>query len=1256
MTKRIIGAGGGGGGCFTAETLVAVPGGQARIDEIVVGSSVLSFDDKGEIHSAKVLKVHKHENERVVRYALWGGEFLDATPNHWVLNQYNAFVEIGTLEADDCVVDSLNQLRPILHRDELGNHTVYNLTVEGRHTFIANGVRVHNAGLGSRIIGAGGGGGGGGKGGGGGGGGTSRTPTEADDSLQSVQFASVLDLLSEGEIDGIEDGNKGIFLDGTPVESSGGSNNFTGFSVTTRNGTQAQSYISAVGGTQSEKSVGVEILKSTAVTRTITDTDVDRVRITVSVPSLQKIEDDGDIVGNSVTYRIQIQYNGGGFTAVGSDKTISGKSSDQYLRDHIITLTGAFPVDIRLVRITDDNQTSKNQNRTFWSSFTEIIDEKLRYPNSALCHLRFDSRQFSNIPARKYLIRGIKVRIPSNATVDTTTHLGRLTYSGVWDGTFSAATWTNDPAWCLFDLLTDTRYGCSVPESSLDRYDFFSISQYCNELVPDGRSGQEVRFACNMLLNSRDEVFNVISEMTSIFRGISYYGAGSLVLSQDKPADSQYVIGPSNVVDGLFTYSGSSQKSRHTCATVAYQNYDDLGEVSFEYVEDDDAVSKYGVINKDIRAVGCYSQGQANRLGKWTLLSEQNLTETCTFSIGIESGIVVRPGMVIDVADPVRGGTRRLGRVKSATTTEVTIDSTTDFSVDTDQSPTISVVLPTGLVETKEIESIDAAVITVSGGFSQAPAANANWLIQTTDIQSQQFRVVSIAEGDDGTFGVTAIRYNETIYDAVEEDLNLTQRDITNLSSTPDPVSNVSVTEFLYEDDGIVRTGVDLSWSGDRRRVSEYRVKYRLDNNNFEEIITSSTSPQIKGLKTGTLEVQVIAYNYIGRQSTIVKNSFELVGKTAVPGNVQNLTLEAISTNSARLKWDEAVDLDVKVGGKVHIRHSSKTDGSATFSNSVDLITAIAGNSTEANVSLLEGEYIVKFADDGGRLSPNDVSVIVEQPDAFGDLLVKNHREDQQTPLPFQGTHEDTFYSSEFDALTLDGSQLIDDEGDIDDIASIDFLGDIKPLGTYTLLDTIDMGLALNAVELERRFVTRAFLPRDLMDGRTANIDDWDDIDGDDVNNVNAELYVRTTNDDPSGSPTYGSWNSFNNGTLKGRAFQFKVELTSDKVDENILVDELGYKMKLKSRTESSDAEIASGTSTKSVTFEKPFFTGTSALGGVNAHLPSVGITVQNLGANERFNISNVSSTGFDIDVLDASDNNVNRNFTYSANGYGRGQ
>jgi predicted phage tail protein len=1097
------------------------------------------------------------------------------------------------------------------------------------------------------------GGGGGGKGGGGGGGGT---PTEDPDTLQSTQYARVLDLISEGEIDGIEDGQKGVFLDGTPVQSSSGSNNFKGYTFATRNGTQDQTYIPDSLGPQSEKAVGIEVLKDTPETRTITDTDVDRVRVTIQIPQLQKIEDDGDIKGTSVQIQIQVQYNGGGYSTV-VNNTIKGKSSSNYQKDYMITLAGSFPVDIRVERITADSSSTKLANSTVWQSYTEIIDEKFRYPNSALCFLKFDARQFRSIPQRKYLVRGIKVRIPHNATVDTTTHLGRITYSGLFNGTLGAATWTNDPAWLLFDLLTNTRYGAGIPESSLDVFDFYSISQYCNTLVNNGKGGQEPRFSCNMVINTRKEVYSVIQELTNLFRGISYYGAGALVLNQDRPADSSYQIGPSNVINGEFLYSGTALKTRHTCATVAYQSYEDLGEVKYEYVEIADQVSKYGVVNKEVRAIGCYSQGQAHRLGKWLLLAEASLTDTVTFSVSMESGLILRPGTVIDIADPVKSGTRRSGRISSATTTQITIDSTTDLAVTLTESPTISVMMPTGLVETRGIDAIAGAVVTVSSPFSEAPNAQSVFLIQTNDVQSNQFRVINVVEVEgDGTYAVTALQYNESIYNAVEEDLDLTQRDISSLSAAPDPVTNITGSEYLYQEGQGVHVGFSLSWTSPSQGVSEYQVAYRVDDDNYTEITTLSPSASLLSLKPGTLQVKINSLNFIGKSSTIAEAEFNILGKTALPANVQNLSIEFISANSARLKWDQTVDLDVKVGGKVHVRHSALTDGNATFSNSVDLINAIPGSSTDVVVPLLEGEYIVKFADDGGRLSPDDTSVIVDLPDSLGKLIAKNHREDQQTPLPFQGTHVDTFYSDQYDALTLDGDDLIDSVADFDAITVMDFLGDIKSLGTYTFLDTLDLGLALDAVELQRRFVTRAFLPADTVDSRTALIDTWSDIDGAAVNNVNAELYVRSTNDDPSGSPTYGNWIPFNSGTFKGRAFQFKAELISSKIDENILVDELGYKIELNPRFDQSNAAIASGTSTKSVTFEKPFFVGTATTGGVNAFLPSVGITVQNLGADERFNVSNVSSTGFDIDVLNASNVNVDRNFTYTANGYGKGQ
>jgi len=1237
------GGGGGGGGCFLGHTLVRTPDGQRRIDELQAGDQVLSFDDKGTLHDATILKVHEHLNERVYRYQLWGGASLDATPNHWVLNQFNAFVAIGSLGADDCLVDESNHLRPIVSREELPAGTVYNLTVEGHHTFIAGGIRVHNAGLG---VVQGAGGGGGGKGGGG----STHVPSETDDSLQSVQFASVLDLISEGEIQGIEDGVQGIYLDGTPVQSSGGTDNFTGYTVVTRTGTQAQSYIPDTNGIESEQAVSVEITAVASVTRQITDSDVDRARITVQVPALQIIEDDGDIIGHTVSIRCRVQYNGGGYTPIFED-TISGKTTNSYQRDYIIDLVGAFPVDIRLERISADETSARRQNRTFWFSYTEIIDEKFRYPNSALVGLRFDSRQFKGIPARKYLVRGIKVQLPSNATVDTTTYLGRITYSGVWNGSFGAATWTSDPAWCLWNLLTNTRYGASIPVSSLDRYDFFTISQYCNELVSDGRGGLEPRFSCNVLLNSRDEVYNVIQEFVALFRGIAYYGAGSMVVLQDKPSDPQYLLTPANVVDGMFNYSGSSQKARHTTATVAYQSYDNLGEVSFEYVEDAVAVAKYGIINKDIKAVGCYSQGQAHRVGKWALLSEQNLTETCTFSVSIDSGIVLRPGTVIDVSDPLRAGSRRGGRISAATTTTVTVDDATGITLG--GSPTINVLLPTGLVEARSINSLSGSVVTVSSAFSEAPNAQSIWIIQDTGLQTQQFRIISVAESEDGIYGCTALAYNSSIYAAIESDIKLTTRDITNLSALPQSPTSLTGVEHLYTDGQNVRTAFELSWVPPLQLVQFYRVIYRLNNNNWSEIETNSPSTRIEGLDAGTLQIKVQSINSIGGVSSPAIATFNLVGKTAVPGNVENLTIETISANSARLRWDPTVDLDVKVGGRVHIRHTNLTDGTGTWSNSVDLIPAKAGVSTEAIVPLVEGEILVKFEDDGGRQSATETSVIVDFPDALGNLLVQSRREDADSP-PYQGTKTDVFYSDEFDALTLDGDTLLDAVVDFDLIASFDYLGATEVLGTYEFASVVDLG-AIFSLDLSRFFVTAGFFPNDLIDSRTAEVDSWSDWDGGIIDQVNAKLYLRRTPDNPASSPTWSSWQEFVNGTFLGRGFQFKAELSSSNPAQNILIDQLGYEATFQRRTEQSVVALTSGAASYAVTFDKPFFTGTALLGGLNTSLPSIGITAQNLSQGDFFNVTNVTSTGFDVIFRNSAGTAVSRNFLWSAVGFGKG-
>nr|BAR24507.1 phage-related protein tail component-like protein [uncultured Mediterranean phage uvMED] len=1106
------------------------------------------------------------------------------------------------------------------------------------------------------VVGAGGGGG---KGGGGGG-----TPTEADDTLQSTQFANVLDVISEGEIGGLENGNKSIFLDDTPIEATDGTNNFEGFSVVTRVGTQAQTHLPGpFNTTERETSVGVEVVKDTSVTRSITDTDVDRLRVTLTIPALQVLEDDGDVVGNSVQIKIQIQYNSGGYNDVITD-TISGKSSNRYQRDYLVNLTGSFPVDVRMVRVSADETSQKRASTTIFQSFTEIIDDKFRYPNSALVGLRFDARQFSNIPSRKYLIRGIKVKIPSNATVDTTTHLGRLTYSGIWDGTFQAATWTNDPAWCLYDLLISERYGAGVPESTLDKYDFFAISQYCNALVNDGSGGQEPRFSLNMLINSRDEVYNVIQQMTAIFRGIAYYGAGTLQLLQDKLSDPQYLLSPSNVVDGIFQYQGTSQKARHTVVVVAWQSYDTRGDVEYEYVEDHDAVAKYGIIKKDIKAIGCYSQGQANRIGKWTLLSEQNLTETIQFSVAIESGIILRPGMVIDVADPVRAGARRSGRVKSATTTQIITDSSNGLttSLAAGNNPKLSVMLPTGLVEQKDVPvggitplANGTAEIDVTTAFSEAPAAGSVFLFQNDDVKSQQFRVVSVAEAGEGIYGVSAVAYNSTIYDAVESDVELTDRDISNLSLIPNPVDSVSTEEFLYEEANGVFVGASVSWNHDRVNVSEFRVQYRIDNDNWQALNTASPSVTLRNLRAGRLYVQIQAKNSLNKGSQITVDDFQLEGKTAAPAAVTNFSMIPVN-GQARLTWTQATDLDVRVGGYVRLRHSPDLSG-VTWQTSTSISEQIAGSATEAYADLKAGTYSAKFVDSGGRESLTAALIEFTKPDLLSVQVVGALSSTEDTA--FAGTKTNLTVDAADDELELatTGSEL-QPIGDFDledgnallleDDSNLTLQGDsaLHQSGTYVFNGGNAFALSdVFSLRLDSTLRARSFFPYGERIDDEPDFDLITEFDGVTPNTCDVKLFIQTTQDDPAGSPTYTSLRRFNNAEFKARGFKVEAHFSTGGPQEQIAVDQLRIQAEMPRR--SVTGSVTTSTSADvSVTY---------GAGNKFYVAPSVGIVFTTNASGDYYVISNSSATGFDVSVYNSSNTRIAKAVNWTATGYGIG-
>ena len=756
--------------------------------------------------------------------------------------------------SSDLLVDENGHLRPIVERTDHGRGTVYNLTVEGHHTFIAGGIRVHNAGLGLGVIAGGGGGGGGGKGGGGGG--QSHTPSEAGDSLNSTQYASLIDLISEGEIQGLKDGLKSIYVNNTPLQNADGSYNFQNVTVYTRNGTQNQTYIPIAADVENTKPVGVIVQKATPIVRSITDTKVNAARIAITVPALQRFTDQGDIEGTEVRLQIAVSYNGGGYTTR-IDDTISGRTGDQYQRDYLVSLSGAFPVNIKVTRITDDSSSSKLANAFSWSSYTELTYAKLRYPNSALIGLRVDAEQFSSIPARSYLIRGIKVRIPSNATVDSTT--GRLIYSGVWNGTWAAAQWCSDPAMILLDLLTSTRYGFGdhVSLAQLDKWAFYSASQYASALVPDGFGGYEPRFSCNVNIQTAEDAYKLINDLCSTFRAMPYWSTGSLTVSQDKPADSAYLFTYANVSEEGFSYQGGSLKTRPTVAVVSYLDLD-LRDIAYEVVEDHDAISKYGVITREVSAFACTSRGQAHRLGEWLLYSEQNESEIVSFTASLEAGALVRPGQIIEVSDPMRAGSRRGGRITSATTTAITVDDATGLTVA--NSPTLSVILSDGTVQTRSVSSIAGKVITVSSAFSSAPQSNSVWIYESNDLQTSTWRVLSVQEQDQCQYAITALAYNASKYDYIERGVALQQRDITNLNEIPAPPSNLQATELLYQANDRVLSKLDVSWQA-VVGITNYRVRWRIENGNWNTVQVTSPNYSILDTSPGNYEIQVYSLN-----------------------------------------------------------------------------------------------------------------------------------------------------------------------------------------------------------------------------------------------------------------------------------------------------------------------------------------------------------------------------------------------------------
>ena len=783
---------------------------------------------------------------------------------------------------------------------------------------------------------------GGGKGGGG------SAPTEADNTLYSIAKARIVDVVSEGEIEGLLNGAQSIYLNETPLQNTSGEDNFEYTSYATREGTNSQTYIPGFSGVEAETAVNVVVTNDSpgAIIKTFYSSNVDAVRVTLYTPMLTYQETDGSLNGSSVAFKIYLEKDNDGNWIEMKSASFEGKTTSRYERAYRLDIPSAWKtagftqISIKVERTTADDDSAQVNNDLYFGSYAQIIDNKLRYPNSALMGLEVDARQFTSIPTRGYEIKGVKIKVPSNYTpydaghcslsgyrrkdrceqaggTWTGTSVGDTLYSGTWDGTFDVA-WSSNPAWILYDLCTDERYGLGkwLEASQLDKWSLYEIGKYCDAVdssgnfvgVDDGWGNKEARFNCNVYLQGREEAYKVLNDIASVFRGMLYWQQGQITPVQDAPKDPVMNFTNANVIDGQFSYEGTSRKQRHNVAHVTWNNPEDFYRQNVEYVEDAAGITSANnqIFSTDVIAVGCTSQGQARRVGKWILYTEKHETETVTFSTGLE-GASIRPGDIIKVADAHKAGIRYGGRVSSGSTnTVIQLDAATprtggatyqlsllhteqacvrngEKQSETTQSSCLNAHgdnewKPYIWVETKDVlyssATEEVTEIEVSSAFSKVPSAETMWILEEMgNVEAQDFRVLSVREAAPNIVEISALKYHPAKYDSIEQDITFSQK---STSSLPDPSgsipspTNLKISEELYVDSmGNVKNRATFTWDAPKTPgtsnlypyVASYYVEWRRkapNLTNWQSLgETAAQSITIDDAPAGTLEFRV---------------------------------------------------------------------------------------------------------------------------------------------------------------------------------------------------------------------------------------------------------------------------------------------------------------------------------------------------------------------------------------------------------------
>ncbi|MCZ2981099.1 phage tail protein [Acinetobacter baumannii] len=706
-----------------------------------------------------------------------------------------------------------------------------------------------------------------------------RQPVISPDSAQSKTFIKVLYGLAEGEIEGLANGLQSIYLEETPLQNADGSLNFENVKVDFRNGTNDQEYIEGFPAVESETAIDVELKSETPWVRAFSNLDLDAVRLRLKWGPLRtQNATNGDVSGVTIEYAIDLQTDGGVWTEVPKTK-ISDKTSANYERAHRIDLPRADSGWLVRVRRLTPNTTSEYiSDKMYIAAVTEVIDAKLRYPNTALLGLQYDAETFGNVAKVAMDAKGRILKVPTNYNPAT------RQYVGMWDGTFKEA-YSNNPAWIYYDICTVDRYalGDRLTPLMVDKWSLYRLAQYCDQMVPDGLGGQEPRFTCNVYLQSAEGAFEILTKLAGVFRAITFWDGNSIICDADIPQDTYFTYTRANVIDGNFEYAGTRARDRHNVVKIAWDNPANHYKTEYEFVRDEKAIAEAGQVRiLEIDAWGCTSRGQAQRAGWWALKSEQLETRTVSFKVGLD-GHIPQPGRVIDIADPLFAGRANGGRVSkiSADRKSITLDRDDVVAVAGDR---LIINGEDGKAQTRIVQSISGRVVTVTHEFDAIAAQNV-WVIDAQDLATMKFRVISITQDESHQFSVTALQYNPAKFDAIDKGAYFDEVPISIVNPTiQDPVSDLTITSESRVDQGINVATMIVSWAQAKGAV-KYQVEWRKDDGSWIKLpITGNNSIEVTGIYAGQYQARVTAISAFEIASLPVYSILtELSGKQGLP-------------------------------------------------------------------------------------------------------------------------------------------------------------------------------------------------------------------------------------------------------------------------------------------------------------------------------------------------------------------------------------